>query len=160
LRPGPSATDLAALGADAMELDALVATADVLCLCCPLTETTRKLMSARRFAAMKPGAFFVNAARGELVDEVALVEALRTGRLSGAGIDVFAREPPGQDHPLLALGNVILGSHNLAFTDETIRLGNAAAADAVLALADGRRPDHIAGSRAFDHALWGGASAG
>jgi phosphoglycerate dehydrogenase-like enzyme len=89
---------------------------------------------------MKPTAFLVNLARGELVEEVALAEALSQNRIAGAGIDVFANEPPAKNNPLLGLPNIILGQHNLGMTDELDRLGQMAAVDAVIEVARGNLP--------------------
>lgn len=100
-------------------LPELAATADVLVLALPLVDETRGLMSASVLAAMRPGTFFVNVGRGELVDEAALVAALTDGHLGGAGLDVFATEPLGADSPLWDLPNVILTPHNSANTAAT-----------------------------------------
>ena len=102
----PTPLDAAALdrlGADAMGIDALLGAADVISLHVPLTDSTRGLIDARRLQLMKPGAILVNAARGGIVDEPALVAALETGHLGGAVVDVYATEPPPPDHPLLTL---------------------------------------------------------
>jgi phosphoglycerate dehydrogenase-like enzyme len=99
-------------------LDWLLQEADYLSLHVPLTATTRRLIDRRRLALMKSGGTLVNVARGALVDEDALAEALREGRLSGAGIDVFSDEPFDVDHPLLQLDNVIATPHNGVITRE------------------------------------------
>jgi len=95
------------------DLDAMLPRLDVLSLHCPLTEATRGLVSRERLARMKPDAVLINTARGALVDAPALADALRAGRLGGAGIDVLEREPPPADHPLLdpAIPNLILTPH-------------------------------------------------
>ena len=93
------------------DLDSLLARVDILSLHCPLTEQTRGLIGRRELALLKPGALLVNTARGPIVDEAALVEALRSGHLGGAGLDTFAIEPIAPDNPLLALDNVILTPH-------------------------------------------------
>ncbi len=93
------------------DLDSLLARVDILSLHCPLTEQTRGLIGRRELALLKPGALLVNTARGPIVDEAALVEALRSGHLGGAGLDTFAVEPIAPDNPLLALDNVILTPH-------------------------------------------------
>ncbi len=92
------------------DLDRLCAEADVLTLHCPAGPGTHHLISAARLAAMKPGAYLINTARGDLIDEEALVEALRSGHLGGAGLDVYAREPK-VDPRLIALPNVITLPH-------------------------------------------------
>ena len=87
-------------------LDALMALSDIVSLHCPLTEQTRALINEQRLALMKPGALLINAARGGVVDTKTLADALESGRLGGAGIDVFDSEPPlAQDHPLLHTPN-------------------------------------------------------
>jgi D-3-phosphoglycerate dehydrogenase len=103
----------AALGVRFQELDALLAEADVVSLHVPLTAATRRLLSRERIGRLKPGAIVINTARGELVDEAALAEALDAGTLAGAGIDVFGGEPPPPDHPLLRVSapGLVLTSH-------------------------------------------------
>jgi glyoxylate reductase len=99
-----------ALQAQRMDLDRLLASSDVVSLHCPLTEQTRQLLDASRLAAMKPGAYLLNTARGELVDEAALVQALEQGSLAGAALDVFAQEP--KIHPgLIASSKTVLSPH-------------------------------------------------
>lgn len=101
--------------------EALVSEGDILSLHAPLTDDTRGLFNAGVFARMKPGAIIVNTARGELIDEAALVEALRSGRLSGAGLDVFGKEPVDPANPLLTLPNVVVMPHLAWLTPETLR---------------------------------------
>ena len=97
----------------------LLASADYLSLHLPLTSETRGLISREViFSGLKPGARLINCARGGLVDEAALAEALTSGRLAGAGLDVFEKEPPNADHPLLALENVVVTPHVGASTAE------------------------------------------
>jgi glycerate dehydrogenase len=95
------------------DLDEMLPRLDVLSLHCPLTEATRGLVSRARLSRMKPDAVLINTARGALVDAQALADALRSGRLGGAGIDVLEREPPPADHPLLdpAIPNLIVTPH-------------------------------------------------
>lgn len=93
------------------ELDTLLPTADVVVAAVPLTSGTRGLFGAQRFARMKPDALFVNVARGQVVDEDALLGALRGGELAGAGLDVFSDEPLPEDHPFWDMPNVIVSPH-------------------------------------------------
>lgn len=93
-------------------LETIAGEADVLCLACALTAENRHMINAGFLGAMKPGALVVNVARGPLIDEAALVAALQSGRLGGAGLDVFEREPLPADSPLISMDNVVLSSHN------------------------------------------------
>ena len=101
---------------DSMDLDELLKSADYVSLHCPLTDDTRGLIDARRLALMKPNALLVNTSRGPVVDEPALIEALKNGTIAGAALDVLCEEPPPKDHPLFALDNVILTPHIAAFS--------------------------------------------
>ena len=111
---GPHATRIAAL-------DTLLTQSDVVSLHCPLTSETHNLIGARELGLMKPDALLINTARGEVVDERALVEALRAGKLAGAGLDSFSPEPPAKDNPLWALPNVIVTPHVAGVTEEARR---------------------------------------
>jgi phosphoglycerate dehydrogenase-like enzyme len=101
----------AACGATLVDREPLLRESDVVCLCLSATPETRHLIDAAALALMKPGAVLVNTARGALVDEAALVAALRAGRIAGAGLDVFEQEPLPPDSPLRSLGNVVLTPH-------------------------------------------------
>lgn len=100
--------------------DEFFASCDVVSLHCPLTPATTKLIDAARLAAMKPSAFLINTGRGPLIDEPALAEALRSGTIAGAGLDVLSVEPPPADHPLLAadLPNLVITPHTAWSTRE------------------------------------------
>lgn len=101
-----------------VSLDELLSTADVVTLHVPLTDQTRKMVGATEFAKMKNGALFINASRGETYDLDALYEAVRSGHLFGAGIDVYDPEPPNPDHPILQLPNVVCTPHIASGTVE------------------------------------------
>ena len=107
----PSSDLESAIGAAFRSLDALLAESDHVVVCTPLTAETRGLIGARELGLMKPTSVFVNVSRGPVVDEAALIEALRAGRPWAAGLDVFAREPIAADHPLLTLPNVVATPH-------------------------------------------------
>jgi glyoxylate reductase len=121
------------------DLDAMLGKADIVTLHCPASAETRGLIDAARIAAMKPGAYLINTARGDLIDEGALIAALSDGRLGGAGLDVFAHEP-AVDPRLLALPNVVAMPHLGSATVE----GREASGERVIAnirfWADGHRP--------------------
>lgn len=111
----------------AVNLETLLAEADVVSLHTPLTDETRGMIGRAAIAAMKPGAILINTARGGLVDEAALVEALASGRLGGAGLDVFGQEPVDPANPLLRLPNVVVAPHMAWLTPETLERSLAAA---------------------------------
>jgi phosphoglycerate dehydrogenase-like enzyme len=111
------------------DLDALLAESDIVSLHVPLTDATRHLLNARRFRSMKPGAILINTARGALVDEAALLDALDGGRLAGAGLDVFDEEPLPPNHPLMSRPDVVLAPHVAWLTGETLARSLEVAAD-------------------------------
>ncbi|MDR6391981.1 2-hydroxyacid dehydrogenase [Paraburkholderia phenoliruptrix] len=109
----------AAYGARRVELPELLASADFVCLQVPLTAQTRHLIGARELASMKKSAILINASRGAIVDEEALIEALGNGTIHGAGLDVFEQEPLAADSPLLKMANVVALPHIGSATHET-----------------------------------------
>ena len=118
-------------GVAAVDLASLLERSEVLVLCAPLTEATRGILDAAAIARMRPGAILVNVARGPLVDETALLAALTSGHLAGATLDVFASQPLPQDHPLMALPNVILTPHMAGITEESmLRVGQGVVVEA------------------------------
>ena len=119
------------------DLPTLLAEADIVSLHVPLTAETERLINADSLAAMKPGAILINTARGGLVDEPALVAALTSGRLRGAGLDVFVEEPVDPANPLLALPTVVAAPHQAWLTPETLDRSLAAAFENCRRLAAG-----------------------
>ncbi|MCL2120210.1 MAG: D-2-hydroxyacid dehydrogenase [Planctomycetaceae bacterium] len=95
-----------------VDLDTLTSESDIVSLHCPLTETNRGLLSRERIARMKPTAFVINTARGPLIDEAALADALNEGRIAGAGLDVLSQEPPPESNPLLTVRNCYISPHS------------------------------------------------
>jgi len=130
-------------GARPVSFDQLLAASDVVSLHCPRDATTLKMMNAATFAAMKPGAIFISTARGGVHDETALVQALQSGHLAGAGLDVWEQEPPPLDHPLLAMDNVYATFHVAGVTHEARRNVAAIAAEQILTLLAGQRPPRL-----------------
>jgi phosphoglycerate dehydrogenase-like enzyme len=143
--------ELEYIGARKVPLDELMRESDFVCITCLLNEETRHLINAAQIARMKPTAYLVNVARGPVVDEKALAEALAARRIAGAGLDVFEQEPTPADNPILRLDNVIVAPHALCWTDELF--GNIArtAIEAVLALHAGRRPEFVVNPAALAH---------
>ncbi|PLS20805.1 NAD(P)-dependent oxidoreductase [Neptunicoccus cionae] len=128
---------------EAVSLPDLLKRSDILVLSCPLTEQTRGLIGKDAIRSMKQGAILVNVARGPVVDEDALIEALKSGHLGGASIDVFAQQPLPIDHPFMALGNVVLTPHMAGITEESmLRLGQKVTEITAQILA-GETPDNL-----------------
>ena len=138
----PYASDaaLAELGVESLPLDELLARADHVSVHAPLTPETHHLIGARELALMKPTATLVNVARGGLVDQAALAEALAAGRIAGAGVDVQEREPPPPDEPLLSLPNAILTPHVAHYSRESMDDLRRSAIEDVAAVLGGREP--------------------
>jgi D-3-phosphoglycerate dehydrogenase len=131
------------LGVPFVALDELLRSADVVSVHVKLTEQSRNLIGAREFALMKSGALFINTARGAVVDAPALVAALHSGKLGGAGLDVFDIEPLPADHPLLACEHVVLTPHNADQTPEGIDFLNVGVVDNVLAFLRGKPMNRV-----------------
>ncbi|MBP2454680.1 2-hydroxyacid dehydrogenase [Mycolicibacterium lutetiense] len=121
----------------------LLAASDIVSLHLPLTDATRGLLDQKALASMKPGAVVVNTARGPIIDEPALVEALRTGQLAAAGLDVFAEEPVPPGNPLLELPNVVLTPHVTWYTADTMRRYLTMAVDNCRRIRDGEPLAHV-----------------
>ena len=110
----------AALGVELVNLDDLLRRADYVSLHCPLTDETRHLIGAAQLALMKPTAYLINVSRGPVVDQPALYQALVSGQIKGAAVDVLEQEPPAPDDPLLALDNFIVTPHVASWTTEAL----------------------------------------
>jgi D-3-phosphoglycerate dehydrogenase len=141
--PYLSAEEIAARGAEKVELHELMRRADFVSISCPLSKDNRRMIGAREFALMQPHAFFVTTARGFIHDEEALYEVLRGKKIAGAGLDVWDKEPPPPEHPLLQFDNVLASPHTAGVTKEArINMGKIAAEQMLDAL-DGKRPPRI-----------------
>jgi D-3-phosphoglycerate dehydrogenase len=124
-----------------VDLDTLLGESDIVSLHVLLSAETRRLIDARRLAVMRPGAVLINTSRGAVVDEPALVEALRSGHLAAAGLDVFEHEPVPADSPLLALRNVLLSPHLAAYSEEADVAHEARVRQILLDVARGQLPE-------------------
>jgi D-3-phosphoglycerate dehydrogenase / 2-oxoglutarate reductase len=136
--PYLTAAACAERGAKKVELADLMARSDYVSVSCPLTTETRGMVGAGEFALMRPGAYFITTARGHIHDEAALFDALARKQIAGAGLDVWATEPPPCDHPLLKFDNVLVSPHTAGVTRETRRNMGRIAAEQVLDALDGR----------------------
>jgi D-3-phosphoglycerate dehydrogenase / 2-oxoglutarate reductase len=128
-------------GVELLDLDDLYAVSDFISLHNPLTAQSRKMMNAETFSKMKTGAVLINTARGGLVDEEDLIEALNSGKLSGAGLDVFNIEPLPVESPLTKMSNVLLSGHVAGLDIESHRDTLTMAAEIIIALKDGEWPE-------------------
>jgi phosphoglycerate dehydrogenase-like enzyme len=139
----PTSERAARLGVTFVSLEEMLSRSDVVSLHVKLTSESRGLIGAEQIRRMKHGAMLINTARGPIVDNKALVEALNSGQLAGAGIDVFDDEPIPADHPLLACRQVVLTPHNADQTPEGMELLNAGVVDNVIAFLQGRPRNRV-----------------
>jgi len=126
------------------DMSHVVGIADILSIHVPFTEKTRGLIGMDQFSLMKPTALLINTSRGEIVNEDALIEALRQGLIAGAGLDVFEEEPPNSGNPLFGLENVIVTPHSAALTRDTVSKLAEGAAENVLRVLEGKEPTYSA----------------
>lgn len=141
--------EIARRGATAVTMDELLARSDFLSLHCPRDKDTMNMMDAKAFARMKKGAMFITTARGGIHNEAALLEALQSGHLSGAGLDVWDKEPPPLDHPLLKLKNVAATYHTAGVTHEARRNMALFAAEQIVGILKGGRPPRLINPEAW-----------
>lgn len=144
------------LGVELVSLDELFRRSDYLSVSCPLSEATRGIVNADRLAMMKPTAFIINTARGPVIDQAAIVDALKTGTIAGAGLDVFEVEPLAADDPLLQAPNTILTPHALCWTDQCFAGIGAADVAAVKVLMAGEVPRGIVDPAILKSPVWQG----
>jgi D-3-phosphoglycerate dehydrogenase len=141
--PYLTAAEMAARGGKKVELDELLQHSDYVSINCPLTKESKGMIGARQFSLMQPHAYFITTARGFIHDEAALLEALRNKAIAGAGLDVWSKEPPPAEHPLLQFDNVLASPHTAGVTREArINMGKIAA-EQLLDAFDGKRPPRI-----------------
>jgi phosphoglycerate dehydrogenase-like enzyme len=138
--PAPDRAFCEALSIELLDLPELASRSDVLTIHAPLLPATRSMIDRAVLDRLVPGSILVNTSRGPVVDEDALVEALRSGRLAGAGVDVYRDEPIGADHPLAAFPNVVMTGHVASFSEQGIARMAVATIDNLRALAAGTTP--------------------
>lgn len=144
-----TAEEIRRRGAEPTNLAELLARADIISVHCPLDRTTAGMFGKTQFAAMRPGALFVSTARGGIHDEAALYDAIRSGHLGGAGLDVWEVEPPALSHPLLTLPNVVATFHTAGVTRQARRNVASWAADQIVHLLRGHRPPRLVNSEVW-----------
>ena len=132
----------------------LLSTSDVLSIHVPLTDQTRHMIDAGELALMKTDAILINASRGGVVNETALVDALEKNKIAGAGLDVFSEEPVPEDNPLLKFENVVLTPHSAALTRECVTRMAIEAARCVLDVFAGRKPQNVANPQVLESGRW------
>ena len=137
-----SASSLPA-GIDFRTLDELMAESDIVAICCPLTPETRGMIDARRIALMKPAAVIVNVARGPIIDDDALIAALRANRIGGAALDVFATQPLPLEHPYFSFDNVVVTPHMAGITEESMMRMGVGAVEETLRVLAGELPVNL-----------------
>src|SRR3989454_7203386 len=138
--PFVNAETAAKVGARLVPLEELLNQADFVSIHCPLTDKTRGLIGARELSLMKPDAFLLNTARGGIVNEDALFDALKNHRIAGAALDCFAQEPVTTPHRFGELDNVLLAPHSIAWTNELFRDIGRAACQVMVGLVLGNQP--------------------
>jgi D-3-phosphoglycerate dehydrogenase len=141
--------EIAVRGAEKTSLDDLLRRADYVSINCPLTDETRGMIGARQYALMQSHAYLITTARGWIHDEQALAEALRERRIAGAGLDVWSKEPPPFDHPLLQFENVLISNHTAGVTREARTNCAKIAAEQIFDILDGKRPPRIVNAEAW-----------
>ena len=149
--PFADASEIAGLGAKLVPLETLLAESDFVCITCLLTPETQHLIDARSLARMRPTAYLINISRGPVVDEPALLEALTSGRIAGAALDVFETEPVASNNPLLRLENVIVTPHALCWTDECFGAIAESGLGSVVDVAQRRKPKYLVNPGVVNH---------
>ncbi|WP_129115419.1 2-hydroxyacid dehydrogenase [Halegenticoccus tardaugens] len=147
--PYIDAASMAEYDTKKVDLDELLRQSDIVTLHVPVTDGTRGLIGADEFEMMKDGAYFINNARGAIVDQDALLEALRSGKLGGAALDVYDMEPIPDDHPLLELDNVVTTPHLAGAAAEVVERHSEMLVDDIEALLSGEEPIHVANNEAL-----------
>lgn len=140
------------LGVELVELDYLLRYSDFIIIACPLNDSTKYLINSTKIKLMKPTAFLINVARGAVIKEAALINALRSKSIAGAGLDVLEKEPPDPDNPLLFMENVIVTPHSLCWTDIFMDRVARCAIKSILDVIDGKLPEFVVNRDVLSHA--------
>ena len=138
-------------GGELVSLEELLENSDFVSLHAPLTPDTEKMIGPKQFDLMKGDAFLINAARGPLIDEAALYEALSEGKIGGAGLDVMVDNEPSKDHPLMQLENILITPHTAFFSQEsTLELEERAASEVVRVYRNSM-PENLVNPEVLEH---------
>ena len=148
--PWKKSEEAAAIGVELVDLETIVAQSDVIVVTAALTPETRHLIGKAQFARMKKSAILINISRGPIVDEEALVIALKQGDIAGAGLDVFEVEPIAENNPLMQMSNVIVTPHNLAWTDELALGMGKSAFGSIVSMSRGEIPQYVVNREVLD----------
>jgi len=140
-----------AAGVELVDIENLLRESDFVCICCALTPDTHYLIDAERLDLMKETAYLINTARGPIVEEQALINALRNQRIQGAGLDVFEQEPIDTNNPLLSMDNVILTPHAICWTDECFLGNGQSACQSIVDVSAGRIPKNVVNHDVLNH---------
>ena len=149
--PYANSVELGYIGARIVDLGTLMKESDFVVVACLLNEKTRALVGAREFALMKPSAFFINVARGPIVDENAFIATMAAKRIAGAATDVFEQEPVAADNPLLKMDNVIVTPHSLCWTDECFHNMASIGLKSIVDVLGGKRPEYLVNPAVLSH---------
>jgi len=141
---------MSALGVESATLDDVFSQSDFVSAHAPHSKATHHMIGTAQFALMKPDAIFINTGRGRVVDEQALIAALREGKLAGAGLDVLEEEPASKDNPLLAMDNVVVTPHVAAYSNESLVARRIRHGEEIAAVLSGRRPRNCANAAVLD----------
>ena len=152
--PHVSLEQAAAVGCRLAPLDEVLRTSDFVVVTCALVPETYRLIKAEQIALMKKTAFLINIARGPIIDQGALTQALVEQRIAGAGLDVFEAEPMAPDDPLTRLDNVVMTAHSIGWTDQCFRECGVSAINSVISIAEGRLPANIVDRAAVSNPRW------
>ena len=147
----PDRDAASSLGVELVGFDELLARCDILSIHVQLTEQTRGMIGRVELAKMRRGAYLINTSRGAVIDEPALIDALKEGHLAGAGIDVFAAEPPSTDHPLFDMDNVVVTAHTASDSIDAFRSVFHGIVDDILLYLGGEQPAHVVNPAVLEH---------
>ena len=149
--PYANMVELGYIGARMVDLDTLMRESDFVVVACLLNEKTRGLIGAHEFSLMKPSAYFINVARGPIVDETAFIATMRERRIAGGATDVFEQEPVAADNPLLAMDNMIVTPHSLCWTDECFHNMASIGLKSIVDVLAGRHPEFLVNPAVLAH---------